>query len=174
MMYAFWAFLFIFLDFDIPLAYGGILNASPALLGYAILFLANRKYRHENKHFHRLRWLSPIAFLLGVTEFTLDLLVLPLPKVAELVISVVMTVTALYIAYEFTEGVKELERSLYKKLDADKLSAAWIILSMTSLLEFLAIYIPNVMLPCALVHLLAIVWFESTTVKAARKLTGKA
>ncbi len=173
MKYYFLGFLFVFLDFNISLGYGGVVNLIPAFLGYAILFFANRRFGHENGHFRRLRLFTVIAFVLSAAEFTLNLIALPLPKVVELVISVIMTVVALYIAYEFAEGAKELEQSLYKKLDADKISAAWIILSMTALLEFLVLYIPAVMLPCYLVHWLAVAWFESAIFHFERKLLGK-
>ena len=173
MKYYFLGFLFVFLDFNLPLAHGGEVNLIPAFLGYAILFFSNRRFGHENGHFRHLRLFTVIAFFLSAAEFTLDLIALPLPKVAELVISVVMTVAALYIAYEFAEGAKELERSLYRKLDADKISSAWIILSITSLLEFLVLYLPAVVLPCYLVHWLAVAWFESATFHFERKLSGK-
>lgn len=173
MKYFFLGFLFVFLDFNLPLGYGGILNLLPSFLGYAILFFASRSLGHENEHFRRLRFATAIAFFFGVAEFTLDLAALSLPKAAELVISVIMTVTALYIAYEFAEGAKGLERSLYKKLDSDKISAAWIILSMTALLEFLVLYLPKLALPCYLVHWLAIAWFGSATFHFERKLSGK-
>ncbi len=173
MKYYFWGFLLVFLDFNIQLSYGGVLNALPTFLGYTLLLLATWRFGHENEHFRRLKLLAPIALALSVGEFVLDLLALPLPKVAELIISIVMTVAALYIAYEFAEGAKALERSLYKKLDADKISAAWIILCMTSLLEFLIIYIPTVALPCYLLHWLAVAWFGSATFHFERRLAGK-
>ena len=173
MKYYFLGFLFVFLDFNLPLGYGGQINLIPAFLGYAILFFTNRRLGHENGHFRRLRITTAIAFILSTAEFALDLIALPLPKVVELVISVVMTIAALYIAYEFAEGAKDLERSLYKKLDADKISSAWIILSMTALLEFLVLYLPDAMLPCYLVHWLAVAWFESATFHFERKLLGK-
>ena len=173
MKYCFFGFLFVFLDFNITFAYGGTVNFLPNFLGYLLLFLAARRYGHENDHFHRLRLFSLIAFVLALGEFVLDLAPLVLPTVAVLVISVVMTAMALYLAYEFAEGAKALERSLYKKFDADKISAAWIILSMTSLLEFLVLYLPAVALPCYLVHWLAVAWFESATFHFEKKLAGK-
>ena len=173
MKYYFFGFLLVFLDFNITLAYGGVLNVLPDFLGYALLTFAAVRVGHENSHFQRLRAVTAVAFVLSIGEFVLNLLALSLPKVAELVISIAMTVVALYIAYEFSEGAKSLERSLSRKLDADKISAAWIILSMTSLLEFLVIYFPAVALPCYLVHWLAVAWFESATFHFERKLTGK-
>lgn len=173
MKYSFLGFLFIFLDFKITFAYGGTVNFLPNFVGYLFLFLAVRNYGHENDHFRRLRLFSPIAVLLSLAVFVLELLPFSLPTAATLVISVAMTAMALYLAYEFAEGAKALERSLYKKFDADKISAAWIILSMTSLLEFLVIYLPAVALPCYLVHWLAVAWFESATFHFEKKLAGK-
>ncbi len=169
MLYYFFGFLLILLDFPITLGYGGTLNAIPDFLGYGLLLLATRRYGQENEHFRRLRLGAYITLPLSVAEFALDLSALVLPTVATLAIGVVMTVASLYITYEFSEGAKALERSLYKKFDADKISAAWIILCMASLLKYLAIYMPSVLLPCTLVHLLAIVWFESAVFHFERK-----
>lgn len=168
MTYYFFGFLFLFLDFGIQFPYGGTLYLVP--IGYALLILASMRLGHENDRFRRLKLLTPIAFVLSLGVFVLKLCALSLPMVAELVISVVMTVASLYVAYEFAEGAKALERSLYKKLDADKISAAWIILAMASLLTFLSIYFKDVALPCAFVKLLAIVWFEVATYQFERKL----
>lgn len=173
MRYYFFGFLLIFLDFNITLSYGGVLNLLPAFLGYALLILASVRMEDKNEHFRRLKLFSPVALALSASVFVLDLTAIALPKVAELVISILMTIASLYIAYEFAEGAKALERSLYKKMDADKISSAWIILSMASLLMFLTIYFEDVLLPCAFVKLLAIAWFESATYHFERRLEGK-
>ena len=168
MKYYFFGFLFLFLDFDIQFPYGGTLYLAP--IGYGLLILASMRLGHENDRFRRLKLLTPIAFVLSLGVFVLKLCALSLPAVVGPVISVVMTVASLYVAYEFAEGAKALERSLYKKMDADKISAAWIILAMASLLTFLTIYFEAVKLTCALVKLLAIIWFESAIYHFERKL----
>ena len=170
MLYFFFGFLFIFLDYPILLGYGGTLNASPDFLGYLLLLTAAIRLKHENNHFRRLTWGTAIALLLGALEFILDLLPFTLPTAATLSLDIVMTIASLYVAYEFAEGAKELERSLYKKLDADKLSSAWIILSMASLLQYLAVYMPSVALPCLVLFLLAVIWFESATLRFEKML----
>ena len=173
MKYYFFGFLFLFLDFNISLPYGGVLNLLPAFMGYALLILATVRMGYENPHFRRLKCLAPVACVLSMGVFVFNLTAISLPKVAELIMSVVMTFASLYIAYEFAEGAKALERGLYKKLDADKISAAWIILSMASLLMFVSIYFENVFLPCLLIKLLAVAWFESATYHFERKLKTK-
>ena len=173
MWYYFFGFLFVFLDFKLDLPYGGTLNCLPSFVGYLLVMLGNYRLHHENDHFRRLRILTPLFFALSVAEFILSLLTFFLPKAVIIVISIVMTVAALYTSYEFAEATKSIERSLYKKLDADKISTAWIILCMTALLEFLIYYFPSVMLLCFFVHWLSIAWFASATYHFIRKLNGK-
>ena len=173
MWYYFFGFLFVFLDFKLDLSYGGSLNCMPSFVGYLLVMLGSFHMSHENDHFRRLRLLTPIFLTLSVAEFVLSLLTFLLPKAVIIVISIVMTVCALYTSYEFSEGAKSIERSLYKKLDADKISTAWIILCMTALLEFLIYYFPSVMLLCYFVHWLSIAWFASATYHFIRKLHGK-
>ncbi len=173
MWFCFIGFLFIFLDFEITLAGGTTVNFIPDFLGYALLSLGVFHLGHENGRFSRCRITALVALVLSAGTFVLDLLALPLPPTAELIIGILMTVVSLYITYEFSEGTKALERSLYKKLDADKISAAWVILSMTSLLEFLVLYFPAVFIPCYALHWLAVAWFESSVFHFSRKLSGK-
>ena len=173
MWYYFFGFLFIFLDFKLDLGYGGTLNCLPSFVGYLFLSVGSRRLSHENDHFRRLRLWSPILCVLSACEFVLSLLTIPLPKATVLVISILLTAASLYVTYEFAEGAKSIERSLYKKLEADKISTAWIILCMTALLEFLIYYFPSVALLCYFVHWLSIAWFASATYHFIRKLSGK-
>jgi len=173
MQYFFWGFLLVFLDFDIALPYGGTLNLLPAFLGCALLLRGTKLFGHKNAHLRRFKLATPIVFILGIADFVLDLSAPSLPQAAEIVISISVSLVSLYIAYEFAEGAKALERTLYKKLDADKLSAAWFILCMASLLMFLTFYFSDLLLPCLIFKLLAIGWFQSATFHFERKLSHK-
>lgn len=172
MWYYFFGFLFVFLDFEIPI--GGVnFNFQPDFIGYLLVMLGNRRLSHENDSFRRLRILTPIAFALSLAQFVLLLVFYDAPAPVALVIRIVSTVCALYITYEFAEGAKTIERSLYKRLEADKISTAWIILCLTSLLNFITFYFPDVSLLCLFVHWVSMAWFESATYHFIRKLNGK-
>lgn len=160
-MLYFFGFLLLLLNFSVELAYGGTLNAIPDFLGYGLLLIASTRDLRENAHFQRQRMATAIALPLSVIEFVLILLPLSLAPILVLIVDVIMTLASLYIAYEFAEGAKALEKKRYQKFDADKISAAWFILTMASLLQYLAAYLPSVALPCLAVYLLSIVWFES-------------
>lgn len=172
MWYYFFGFLFVFLDFDVTI--GGVtLYLQPDFIGYLLVMLGNRRMHHENDHFRRLRILTPVAFLLSLAQFIL-LLVLPsAPAPVALVTRIVTTVCALYITYEFSEAAKTIERGQYKKLEADKISTAWVILCMTALLNFVSFYFPDVSLLCLVVHWASMIWFEIATHHFIKNLNGK-
>lgn len=168
MWYFFFGFLFVFVEFtlDVPLT-GGKIDLLPSFLGFVLLFLGTQSMRTENEHFRRARPFALIALLLGAAQFAFALIGY---TVVELILFILATAATLYISYEFTEGVKKIERSRYKKLGADKLATAWIILCMTSLLGFLVPLLPDITLTQLLVDLIAVIWFESSIFKAARAL----
>ena len=170
MLYFFFGFLLVFLDYPIELAYGGSLNLLPDFLGYGLLLLAGRRLQEENAHFRRLCLGACIAVCLSVAEFTLNLLPAMLPTAVTLIADIAVTLASLYISYEFTEGAKAFEKRRYQKMGADKLSTAWFILCMASLLQFVMLYLPEVALPCILLFLLAVVWFSSATLRFERML----
>ena len=163
MWFYFIGFLFVFLDFDIPLAYGGSLNAMPDFLGYALLLLASRFWQYENEHFRRSRIATLVVFCVSPAEFVLSLTALTLPTPLKLVLSLLMTAGALYVSYEFAEGAKALEQNQYKRLEADKLGSAWFILAASSLLRIVAFYFPSVALTSEVLHLIAVIWFSTAT-----------
>jgi len=171
----FFGFLLVFAEFPItfPLT-GGTVDLLPAFLGFALLFLGAKKMSMENLHFRRIRIAALPAFAVSAVHFVIAILHLDLAffsyDVAELILLILTVAAKLYIAYEFTEAVKKIERSHYKKFGADKLASAWIILCMTSLLGFLVAVLPSIALPQLVVHLLAVVWFEASVFGVARTL----
>lgn len=171
MWYFFFGFLFVFVEFplDVPMT-GGSIDILPSFLGFALLFLGAQGMRTENEHFRRIRIFSLITLAVSAAQFCFAFLGY---KIVELVLFILATAANLYITYEFTEGVKKIERSRYKKLGADKLSSAWIILCMTSLLGFLVPFVPTVALPQLALDLLAVIWFESSLFKLARALRSR-
>ena len=170
MPYCFIGFLLVFLDFNIKLPIGGALNLFPDFLGCAIIIWGLSRFRYKNAHFRRAAFAAWVLVFPALLEFVLNLAAVSLPKPVELALSICLTLAALYVSYEFTEGAKELERTLYKKFETDKISAAWMILCITSLLEYLTLYLPEVALPCYVVHWLAVIWFESAVFHFERAL----
>lgn len=170
MWYCFFGFLLVFVDFSLALPNGGSINLLPGFLGYALLFVGALSLGHENERFRRMRLATVIAFVISALQFVLAIYAF---KTAEFVLFVFATALSLYITYEFTEGAKMLERSRYKKLSTDKLSSAWIILCMTSILGFLVPFFPMIGLTQALVQLLALCWFEFSVYTLSRRLNGK-
>ena len=168
-MLYFFGFLLLFLNFSIELSYGGTLNAIPDFLGYGLLLVASASDRRTNAHFRRQQIAIMAVLPFSVIKFVLALLPRILPTVCVLILDIAVTLASLYIAYEYAEGAKALEKRRYQKLDADKISAAWFILSMASLLQYLAVYLTSVALPCLAVYLLSIIWFESAVFGFERK-----
>ena len=171
MLYFFFGFLLVFLDYPIALAYGGALNLIPDFLGYGLLLLAGRRLVEENAHFRRLTIGARIALFLSLAEFALNLLPLSLPTPVTLLADIAVTLASLYISFEFAEGAKAYEHRRYKKMDAEKISAAWLILCMASILQYIMLYLPAVALPSLLLFLLAVVWFCSATLRFEKMLT---
>ena len=170
MPYFFAGFLFIFLDFNIKLPFGGALNLLPDFLGYAIILWAIYRGKQKNAHMCRATITACVATALSLLEYGLNLFAVPLPVPAEFALSIALTLGALYVSYEFGEWAKEIERTRYQKLDTDKISAAWIILCVASLLEYLTVYLPEVALPCYVVHWIAVIWLESAVFHFERAL----
>ena len=170
MPYCFIGFLFVFLDFSLTLPHGGALNLLPDFLGYALVAWGVSRLRHKNAHLRRASIAACAVFVLPLLEFVLNIAKVTMTKPLELALSISLTAAALYVSYEVTEGAKALERTLYKKLETDKLSAAWMILCITSLLEYLTLYLPDVALPCYIVHWIAVIWFESALFHFERAL----
>lgn len=173
MTICFIAFLAVFLDFNLPLVAGGMVNLLPDFLGYAIFLVALTRYPEQNLHFHRSSLTAAIAIPFSLAEFVLNITAFSLPKAGELIFSIVMTLFMLYVSYEFTEGAKALEQERYQKLETDKISAAWIILCLSCLFEYLAIYLPAVALPSYIVHWIAMLWFVIAVFQFERKLSSK-
>ena len=173
-MLYFLGFLLVFPDYPIELAYGGVLNVIPDFLGYAILLLACLRDARENVHFRRMRYATFVALPLSIAEFSLALAVPTTQATVSVVMGVALTVVSLYVTYTYAEGAKALEKRRYQKLDADKIASAWFILTMASLLMYLALYLlPAVLLPCNLVYILAILWLEGAVFQFEKKLSSQ-
>lgn len=172
MWFYFIGFLPVFLDFYITLPHSGSLNALPDFLGYALLILAAFLSEHENEHFRRQRAVCFVALPLSLAEFILEVTAVKLPDAVTLSVSILMTALALYIAYEFSEGAKALERTRYQKLTAEKLASAWLILGMSSLLRILAFFFTPIALTCEFLHLFAVIWFAAATFGFVRRAKG--
>ena len=170
----FFAFFFVFLDFPITLPNGvASVNLMPDFVGYVLLFLARPTARHEGNSFRRLHLAAlPIAAL-ALAEFFLNLFGVALPLAVELPISILMTACALYVTYEYSEGVKDIQRCLFKRLGADKVASAWAFLCISSLLLFIVTFFPAASLPAYLLHWLAFAWLEGSIYHFNRRLSGR-
>ena len=168
MWFCFFGFLIVFADTAIALpATGGTIELIPAFLGYLLLLFGSRRMNEESTHFRRLGIVALAALPLGLAEFILNILSVP---VAPLILFILTTVADLWCAYEFSEASKEIEHDCYTKLGADKLSTSWFLLVMTSLLGFALPLLPKLSFTQFVIHHIALILFLVCAFLFTRKL----
>ncbi len=159
MLLSFIGFLFVFLDF--PMTFGtATINFIPDFVGYILILLACRTLGRESNHFIPVRITAFILALWGIASFVMDAVSFRMNSFADMIADILSTLCALYLTYEFTEGVKEYEMSIGKTIGASQLSSAWILLCMGNLIYYFSLFFEDLTLMCLLLQVLSLIWFE--------------
>lgn len=159
MLCFFIGFLFIFLDF--PVSFGASqINFIPDFIGYALILFTCKRFLKENGHFLPVGIASFLLFLWSVAAFVMDAAAFKMNVWVGMIADILVTLCALYLTYEFTEGMKEYESSIGKPLGASALASAWILLCMGNLIYYFSLFFESLTLMCLLLQLLSLVWFE--------------
>ena len=169
MLLFFFAFLFVFLDFRYNIG-AATLNLIPDFVGYALIFIAARRYKEKSEHFRHITLLSVILFAWGVASFLLGAFAIKLHIALEVATSILSTLGALYLTYKFSEGVKEYETSFTRPIGAAQLSSAWVLLCMGNLIFFFTFVLESMYLVVILLQLLSLIWFEYSIIAVAQEL----
>ena len=159
MLLFFIGFLFIFLDFPVTIGQATI-NFIPDFVGYIFLLFGCHTIGKESNHFIPVRIVSFILALWGVANFVLSLIAFEFNTYVNMIVNIVVALGALYLTYEFTEGVKEYELAIGKPIGAAQLSSAWILLCMGNLIFYFSFFFEALTLICILLQLLSLIWFE--------------
>ncbi len=170
MILFFIGFLFIFLDFNYIIGEATV-NLIPDFVGYILVFLGSRgTIGRQSNHFILVRivslllmaW-SAVAFVMGIVSFEMHYIV-------RVIVDIVVLLCALYMTYEFTEGIKTYERSIARPIGAAQLSSAWVLLCMGNLIYYFTFFFESLYLVCILLLVLSLIWFEYSVLYIYREL----
>lgn len=161
MGYFFFGFLLALINFPITVG-NGTVDILPSFVGYLLLLLGCRAIGHECERFKRVKIAAIVLGVFSLAQFFLDALSLwpaEIPEIVRTVISIAVTLMALYISYEFTESMKIVERSFSKPLGVSQLATAWTLLCIGTVLYSFGAFLEDLILLCFILHILAVAWF---------------
>ncbi len=159
MLLFFIGFLFVFLDF--PMTFGtATINFIPDFIGYILILFACRTLGKESNHFFPVRISATVLAAWGIATFVMDIVAFRMNNFVDMIADILATLCALYLTYEFTEGIKEYEMGIGKPIGAAPLSSAWILLCMGNLIYYFSLFFESLALICILLQILSLIWFE--------------
>ncbi len=147
-------FLFVFLDFNLTLGASQI-GLIPDFVGYILVFQGLTELEKMSARFIKAR-----PFALGMAVYTGLLYALALfgigtNDIVSFVLGLVSTLISLYISYNIVMGVKEIEASSGRFLNAQGLYSNWTLLAILSLIVYLLLFIPILNVLCIIAGLVA-------------------
>lgn len=159
MIYFFIGFFFIFIDWPIAVGAGEI-DVFPNLLGYLLLLFGARAIKGESRRATPIAILSGCLLAISVAELVLSLLGVLGDSTLAAVLSVLVTLLFLYLAYLLCAVAKEMEAKRQRPIGAGKLETAWGFLAVGALVAYAPLFLPSLTLTAFALQILSYVWFE--------------
>ena len=146
-------FLFVFLDFNLTLGTSQI-GLIPDFVGYILVFQGLAELENMSLRFTKAR-----PFSLGMAVYTGLLYVLAVlgigtNDILSFVLGLISTLISLYISYNIVMGIKEIEASSGRFLNAQGLYSSWTLLAILSLIVYLLFIIPILNVLCIVAGLI--------------------
>jgi len=154
MRHIFIGFLFVFLDFNLNLGASQI-GLIPDFVGYIFVIQGIAELENLSPRFIKARPAS-----LGMAVYTGLLYVMAVfgigtNDIASFVLGLVSTLISLYISYNIVMGVKDMEASSGRYLNAGGLYSNWTLLAILSLIVYLLFIVPILNILCIIAGLIA-------------------
>jgi len=154
MRHIFIGFLFVFLDFNLTFGTSQI-GLIPDFVGYIFIIQGLAELENLSPRFIKARPAS-----LGMAMYTGLLYVMALfgigsNSIVSFVLGLVSTLISLYISYNIVMGVKDIETSSGRFLNAGGLYSVWTVLAVLSLIIYLLYIIPVLNFLCIIAGLIA-------------------
>ncbi len=141
-------FLLIFLDFN--LTFGNCtLGLLPDFVGYILLMRGLDELVSENPRFKKIRpWALGMAIYTGIL-YAADIFGLSTnAEIIAFILGLASIVISLYISYNITAAVQEMETAYMRDLNAKPLMSAWTVLAVLDILTYALLLIPVLNLFC--------------------------
>ena len=163
----FFGFIFLFLDYGIPVG-GGTLQLIPAFLGYILIAVGAWGLEKKISGFRKIRNFSAVLIFWSVATFFLDIFA-PLEemKYISLSIGLLSTVFALYITHMFASAIRKAEGRIGLSLNGEKLLSGWALLTLTAVLSYAGMFFEDLILPCLILRVASTFWFLTSVLKCA-------
>lgn len=171
MLYFFFAFFFLFLEFPITVG-TGVLNLMPACVGCVLLLLGIARLADGTHRFLRMRLSSAVLLLLSLVRTAMGVFGVGQGGVFPLVTQTAEMLLALHISYEVAEYVKAKEKAVSRPLGGKDLASAWFLLALGNLLSLLTGRVESVAFLCLVLQLLSILWYQMALWRAHKKISG--
>lgn len=147
-------FLFVFLDFNLTFGSSQV-GLIPDFVGYILVFQGLAELDTMSP-----RFLNARPFALGMAVFTGLLYVMALfgvgtNDIISFALGLVSTLISLYISYSTVMGIKDIEASSGRFLNAQGLHSSWTLLAILSLIVYLLFIIPILNVLCIIAGLIA-------------------
>ena len=165
----FWAFFFIFLDFNLGIN-GHDLNIIPDFAGYILLCRAADGLGGENRRFGQLR-----PFAMGMAVYTGilwvgDLLAVTGGSWLDSLLGLIALAVSLFISWNVVQAVREMEEAREADLNGQSLRTAWFVLLAAQIAGRVSALLisPMGVVLTIIAGLVGIVWFLAALWKCAR------
>lgn len=158
----FWAFIFIFLDFNLNLE-ANTIGLVPDFVGGIFLCLAMKELKEQSSYFERNYVPSIIYTIVSVIFYFADFIGI-FEDYTELEIvgwGVGLAVTALmiYVTYNVVAGIKDMQNNYQIDLQAENLYTYWLVLTILQVVGSFGVLIPMLALPIAFLVGLGVLLF---------------
>ena len=152
-------FLLIYLDFSINLGASKI-GLIPDFIGYIVMLNGLQEMAAESPIFSKVK---PFAALMAVYTgiiYLLDLFGISASLGAvSIILGIVSAIISLYISYTIVMAVKDMENKYNAPLNGASLKSTWTILAVFTILNFVLLFLPSLLLVSIIVSIIIAICF---------------
>ncbi len=159
-------FLLIFLDFNLDIGSCRI-GLLPDFLGYIILIKGLTEMSEKSAFFEKvIPWAKGLAIYTGAL-YLFDLFGMSVNmSLFTTVLGLLGTAASLYVSYHVVLGVKDMEETLNRSLNAANLKTAWTVEAVCSILVYALVWFGALALLCLIIGFIAGICFLAAFYKS--------
>ena len=154
----FWGFILVYLNCNLPLPTGGILNVLPPWAGFILLFIMAGRLAQESHLFLKTRPWSIVLAVYGLVLWVVAILKIDMGIIGW-VLAMASIAAQVYLLWLFICAIRDVERNRDGDLGCKRLRSCWVAILITSVIEAVSSLIPPLIGPAAMANMIAILVF---------------
>lgn len=153
--------IFVFLSFSLTIGDSVIIDFIPDFIGYILIFQGLNQLSGESYKFVKMKPYAMGMVLYTGILYAMDLLGISanLNVEVNLVLGAISTVLELFILYNIVMGIHDIELNRNYFLNASQLKTYWKVMTVFSVITYIMLFLPSLLIISALIEFVAAVCF---------------